>query len=165
MKLLSGALETAIRELGHRDDSVVAHLLATIDKMADNLRPAARQAVAPIGQTARTITVKGVHTSAGATFGDADRDAILSESPLEVGSEEIYALRFTEMDVETGSCKVALDPAAPERVSAKITDPELLTPNNRYVLALASQAIVRVVAKPVLRDGELERLFISNTAT
>jgi hypothetical protein len=165
MRHLRGALDIAIRELGHRDESVVDRLLATIDKMADSLRPSARQAVAPIGQTARTFTIKSRDSAvAGGTFDAADKEAILSESPIEVGQEGVYAVRFTEMDVETGSCKVALDPITTERVSAKITDPDFLVANNKYVLALAAQATIKVTAKPTIRDGEMEKLFISNTA-
>lgn len=120
MRHLRSALDAAIRELGHRDDSVVDRLLRTIDKMADTLRPASRQAVAPIGQTSRTITIKGHRSAAaGGIFDAADKEAILSESPVEVGPESIYVVRFTEMDMDTGSCKVATDAATAERVSAK----------------------------------------------
>ena len=164
MKHLSSALEVAIRELGHRDDAVVEKLIGTINKMADGLRPAARQSVAPIGQTAQTLTIKDAKTGEGSTFSAADKEAILSESPLEVGSEAIYELRFTEMDMESGACKVALPPEGEARLNAKITDPEFMMANNRYALALAAHTSIKIVGKPTIRDGEVERLFISNTA-
>ena len=40
MKQLRGALDLAIHELGNKDRTTVEKLLGTIDKMADNLRPA-----------------------------------------------------------------------------------------------------------------------------
>ena len=164
MRQLRGALDTAIRELGHRDQTTVDKLLATIDKMADNLRSAVRQAVIPIGDTASSITIANQNGVPQGVFSAADKEAILSETPTSVGKEDIYSVRFTEMDTETGACKVALDPDAPKRISAKITDPAFWVPNNPYVLALASKAMISVSAKPLIKNGELERLYISNTA-
>src|SRR6185295_16526572 len=45
MKQLRGALDTAIKELGAKDQATVDRLLDTVDRMAEALRPAARQAV------------------------------------------------------------------------------------------------------------------------
>ncbi len=163
MKQIRGALDVAIRELGARDDATVNRLLDTVDRMAESLRPSVRQAVAPIEQTARTITIKNESETTRGVFGGADKEAILSEVPVEVGPEAVYSLRFTEMDVETGTCKVSLDPTSTSRTPAKITDPALAIPNNKYVLALAAQTIIEIMGKPTLRDGGIEKLFISNT--
>jgi hypothetical protein len=67
------------------------------------------------------------------------------------------------MDMETGACKVALEPNSDDRSAGKITDPEFMLPNNKYVLALAAQTFIRVVAKPLIHDHEIERYNISNT--
>lgn len=165
MKQLRGALDEAIRELGHRDESVVNRLLTTIDRMADSLRPAVKQAVAPLGETASKLTISDQARSRGISLGSAEKAAILSDAPIEVGKEEAYLLRITELDMETGSCKVALATEEENRVSAKITDPVFSLPNNVYVLAMATQNYITVKAKPTLRDGELERLFISDMVT
>lgn len=162
MKQLRGALDGAIRELGHRDESVVNRLLTTIDRMADSLRPAVRQAVAPIGETASQLTVTDQARAYGMSLGAAEKAAILSEVPVEVGKEDDYRLRITELDMENGSCKVALATDEENRVSARITDPAFALPNNAYVLAMAAQQLIVVRAKPTLKDGELERLFISD---
>ncbi|MDQ2762039.1 MAG: hypothetical protein M3Y22_00620, partial [Pseudomonadota bacterium] len=87
MKQLRGALEVAIRELGHRDETVVGRLLTTIDRMADSLRPAVRQVVAPIGESVGSVTVSDPSRTKGASLGAADKAAILSDAPLEVGPE------------------------------------------------------------------------------
>ena len=79
MRHLKGALDLAIKELGTRDQAVVDRLLGTIDKMADALRPAARQAVAPIGETADTLTVGDVRHEREVIIGAAENDAILAE--------------------------------------------------------------------------------------
>src|SRR5258708_6603111 len=51
---------------------------------------------------------------------------------------------------------------ADHRVSGEITDPQLHMANNPYSVALATQRWLSVVAKPELREGELERLYISD---
>lgn len=164
MKQLRGALDTAIRELGHKDQPTIDRLLTTIDKMADGLRPAVRQAVAPVGQTAATVTIADVKSNPVGVFGSLEKEAIMSDSPTTVGEESAYNVLITEMDTETGSCKVSLDPSEPDRISARITDPAFLVPNNPYAVALAARSWLRVTAKPIIKDGEIDKLFISNSA-
>jgi hypothetical protein len=51
-----------------------------------------------------------------------------------------------------------------ERTNGEITDPILLMPNNPYPAALNSHRWLAVVGKPQLKDGEIERLYISDLA-
>lgn len=162
MKQLRGALDLAIKELGTRDQPVVDKLLSTIDKMADALRPAARQAVAPIGETAKTLTVGGTGSANRVTVGAAEKAAILSDVPVEVGDERDYRIVITELDMDAGTCKVALADEPENRYAGRITDPAFSSPNNRYVLAMAAREPLRVRAKATLRDGTIDRLFISD---
>ncbi len=162
MKQLRGALDEAIRELGNRDQGTIDRLLTTIDRMADSLRPAVKQTVSPIGETASSITVSDQTYRHSTSLGTAEKAAILSEPNVEVGKEDAYQLTITELDMETGSCKVALITEGENRTSAKITDPVFGIPKNVYVLAMAAQKVITVRAKPILKDGELDRLFISD---
>lgn len=162
MKHLSAALEAAIRELGHRDDKVVAGLLETIDKMADVLRPAARQAVAPIGRSAGTVSVAehGAPTPA-IVVDQAMRDAIEAVDPPQIGDEVIVEFVFVEMNHDSRTCRVSPVPDDASRSPAEITDPEFLLPNNAYATAFAAKRALRVRAKPTIRDGQVERWYIS----
>jgi hypothetical protein len=168
MKYLKESLETAIRELGHRDQPVIDRLLDTIDKMADALKPSVRKAVRPVGETAETMTVgSSTHRDdqkLSVTISRAERDAILAEAETELTSEQTYHVIITEVDIETGACKVSLDPTDDARYTGKITDPALSVPMNAYVMALAQKKTLSVRAKALLRSGEIERLYISNTA-
>lgn len=58
MKYLAQALQTALSQQGQRD-TTVEKLLATVERMADALRPAARQAVAPVGGSCSSIRIGG----------------------------------------------------------------------------------------------------------
>lgn len=164
MKHLRGALDEAIRVLGVRDQSVIDRLLQTIDKMADSLRPAARQAVTPIGETARTLSVHGVSSGGGFTLGKAEKDAINTDAEIEVTEESTYHIFISEIDTENGSCKIRLVHEPERRFDGKITDPAFSAPNNKYVLALASKSEIVVRAKSTLKDGEMQTLYISDTA-
>jgi hypothetical protein len=60
-----------------------------------------------------------------------------------------------------GACKVRL--LDDNRiVSGKITDPALGQPHNVYTTALNEGASLHVVAKPVLKNDKIHRLFISH---
>lgn len=162
MKQLRGALDVAIRELGHRDQAVIDRLLGTIDRMADNLRPAVKQSIAPIGESSSAMTIGDRDLKIRTSLGEEDKAAILSEPPAEVGEEGSYSIKLSELDMETGSCKVFLEEELEERIGGRITDPAFSLPNNLYVMAMAAQKFIEVTAKPVLRAGAIERLFISN---
>lgn len=162
MRQLRGALDTAIRELGTRDQGALDRALATIDKMADALRPAARQAVAPIGTTATTLTVGSGERAV--VLGAADRDAILSDVPTEISPESNYVVLITELDMETGACRLSFLDEDEPRLPGKILDPAFALPNNPYAVAMAARKPLAVRAKASIRDGEVERLYISDTA-
>ncbi|MEI9890370.1 MAG: hypothetical protein WDN45_06900 [Caulobacteraceae bacterium] len=134
MKILGANLELAIRELGSRDQPTIDRLLGTIDKMADNLKPAARRAVAPIGASARTLTVGITSVERGVVIDEADKDAISSPAGLSVDEERGYNVLISELDMQTGACHVDIDGEEDSaRYPAKITDPEVALPNNVYV--------------------------------
>jgi hypothetical protein len=162
MKHLRGALDTAIQVLGHRDEAVVTRLTQTIEKMADALRPSVRQAVAPIGRSASTLSIgdaSGMHR-----VGLAEKETIMATEQAEVQPETTYEVIITELDMESGSCKLAILPESDDRHKGAITDPAFAVPNNRYALAMAAKSPISVRAKAVTKDGEIEKLFISDVA-
>jgi hypothetical protein len=164
MKMLSAALEKAIGELGSRDQPTIARLLDTVDRMADTLAPAVKQAVAPVGVSARTLTV-GIASTPDSTvvIDEPAKTAIFSEATLRVGEEKAYDVLIGELDMISGACHVHLaDEPESDRHAAKITDPAFGLPNNPYVLSMAAVERLRVRAKATLREGEIDRLYISD---
>lgn len=160
MRQLRGALETAIRELGSRDQNALDRALATIDRMADALRPAVRQAVQPLGTTATTLTVATAERAV--VLNVADRDAVMADVPPEITNESDYIVRITELDMETGNCRIALIGEDDARIAGRIVDPAFAVPNNPYVTAMAACVPLRVRAKASIRDGSIERLYLSD---
>ena len=162
MKHLRALAEQALRQAGHRDDAIVTRLLDTVDKMADNLKPAVRKAVKPVGVTARTMTVRGANVGSSEVIVDkAMRDAIDADEPIEIGEEITLKVRFVEMNWDAKTCRIVTESDTETRYSAEISDPVIQVPNNAYATAFAAQTMLEVRAKPTLRDGEVERWYIS----
>jgi hypothetical protein len=165
MKQLRGALDEAIKALGNKDQAVVDRLLDTVDRMADALRPAARQVVAPIGRTASSLSISSSkYPVPPVIVGAAEKEAIETSDPAEIQPERSYTVVFHEMNIDSSSAKIALPDDPEERISAVITDPVLSIPNNPYVKAFAARTEISVQAKAAVRDGKIEKLFISNSA-
>lgn len=163
MKELRGALETAIKEIGNRDQKVVERLLDTVDKMAASLRPAAKQAVTPIGRTASTLSVDGAGVKSF-KVGIAERDAIEASDPPEISEETTFRVRLHEMNMDTATCKVSFSDEPDERTPATITDPVASLPRNPYAEAFAAHAEITVKGKVATRDGKIEKLYISDVS-
>lgn len=162
MKHLKELATEAIRQLGNRDETVISRLLDTVDKMADTLKPAAKDAVRPVGSTAATLQISGTHGGASAvTIDKPTKDAICADEPVEVGEETVILVRFVEMNLDTKACRIALANEAEDRFVGEITDPSIMAPNNPYAVAFAAQATISVRARPTLRGGEIDRWYIS----
>jgi len=159
MKYLSEALKQALQN----NQGTVDKLVNTIEKMADGLRPAARQALTPIERSCKRIDLysggsKFTELDAAIKQSFADADAVISDHA------SVYVGIISEFDMATGTCKITLD-GETTRLAALVTDPIYNRPNNVYVEAMASSRPIRFVAKAELdADGNPVRLYISDTA-
>lgn len=161
MKHLAAALQAAIAQTGRTDATTVDRLLATVDKMADALRPAVRQAVAPIGASCATVRIGG----AGGTVLDAqDKQRIMAAPDATVTPERRWPATITELDRENATGKARLDGDLDGRVPLSITDPAFGLEGNAYMRAFISGAPVVLVGKAEIVDGDIRRLFVSDTA-
>ncbi|MCJ2134088.1 hypothetical protein MKK69_08425 [Methylobacterium sp. J-026] len=162
MKHLKDSLDKAITELGSRDAGTVARLLDTVDRMAEALIPAVRQAVAPIGQSAMTLTVSGENPGTSVRLDVADRESIMAEAESEITPQRDFIVEIVGLSMEDGTCKLILSDDAEDRIRGVVTDPQVMRPNNPYALAMAAKRRIRVRAKAAIREGRIEKLFISD---
>lgn len=162
MKAVKDSLDKAIAQLAGQNSELVPRLLATLDKMADSLRPSIRAAVAPVGRTCSQMSI-GLN---GPVIDVARADAIRSTIADELTEERTWSVVITEMDRESATAKVRftgdVEGSEEKRVRAQITDPAIGVLGNEYVKAFASHAEIRVRGKALLRDGEVQTLYISN---
>lgn len=132
-------------------------LHATLDKMADALKPAVRQAVAPVGRSVGSMTIAGHYV-----VDEAMASAIRDQGEVEVGLERTWELLITELDTETKTGKVRLSGDDGKRIKVRITDPLADTTPSPYAIALANATTLSVRGKPTLRDGDIDTIFISD---
>jgi hypothetical protein len=95
------------------------------------------------------------------------RDAIEAPETLDVGPSAIYDILISELDLKKHTCKFELrDQDDPDqRFNGEITDPVIDSPSNPYSRAFHEQRWLPVFGKPRFKNGDLERLYISDIAT
>lgn len=159
MEHLSKALEQSLSQNKELQD----RLVGTIDKLADGLIAANRQALSPIGKSCETISLlDGEKEFVKAN--EALKNYFSKSNDTQITSERTFKVRFSELDLKTGSCKLSLDETETEdRISGQISDPLLTTPNNPYVIAFAKGAFLQVKGKAVIAsDDGISKLYISD---
>jgi hypothetical protein len=150
--------KTAMQEMGMTSRAS----LEAIVKISENNRASVRQFVAPVGDTCLTVMI-GHEINGAVLFNQHDRQAIESEI-LEIGDEAAFAVLITELDLQNRTCKFNIrGESEDKRYIGNITDPSLVIPNNQYSIALAQKQWLDVRAKPEITEGEITRLYISNT--
>jgi hypothetical protein len=161
MKHIAQALQTALAQNGQRDQAVLDRLLNTVDRMADALRPATRQAVAPVGASCATVRIGG---TTGITLNEADKERIMAATDVDITDERQWLGVVVELDRERATGKVRLDGDPESRIPITITDPVFATANNPYLSAFVGGVPLKMVGKAELSEGEIKRLYVSNTA-
>ena len=160
------AIELATKAIeANRDVNLKAMdtVVAALTNAANDQRPAARNFAAPVGES--TETAKIGRQPGGFVVDRSAKDRIEYISEIEIGPSQTFTVRLSELDVVTGNCKVQFQGEGMEaRRSAHIADPIVNNPRSPYSTALDSQNWIRVVAKPHIKDGDIERLTISDIA-
>lgn len=158
MKLLAKALEKVLDQNKELQD----RLLKTIEKLADGLTVADRQALAPIGRSCR---ITSEEKQSGFVIAEEALKRVLKPQPgVKVLPIKEYTGTITELDLLSGSCRLSLSDDGADRIPAVIADPELAMPNNPYVTAFALREALTFRAKAQLSlDGVILRLIICET--
>lgn len=160
MKHLRGALDKAIDKMAEGNAATIERLARALELLADQSRPALRDAVQPVGRTCATMRI-GPY----ALVDEPTAQAIREESPQEILDERQYDVLITELDLENRTAKVRLLADGLEsRIRAEVTDPVLSMAGNPYTRSFMEQTPLQVSAKAGIRDGVVSKLFISNSA-
>ena len=151
--------EAALKEMGHTSRTAIE----AMERVALNNGPAVRLFVSPVGQSCGTAQIGSIDGGAIAIDLSMRLD-IDSDESQEIGPEATFEILVTELDLKNRSCKFRLreDDDHEQRYIGEITDPEITRPHNPYSTAMDGQRWIMVKGKPELRDGEIERLYISN---
>jgi len=89
-------------------------------------------------------------------------EALRAPEELRVGELEKYIGKITMIDKETGSFKFT-ESKTGSRISGKITDPVVRTPENIYTHAVDTDTLIEMTAKPTYKEsGDLHKIFVSD---
>ena len=152
------SLDRAVAELGQ----TARHGYDALERMAAQQRPAARNLVVPIGQSCNVIYL-GSKDDGAIPIDGAAKAAIDAPDPVEISDTAPYEIFISELDHKNRTCKFSLrDDDAEHRINGEITDPVIQAARNPYLEAFAAQRWITVLGKAQIKDGEMEKLFISD---
>lgn len=158
-KVALGTVEKALAEVGQTS----RHAIDAVERIALNQRPSVRLLVVPVGDSCTSLRIGEIEHGA-VEIDKPMRDAIDAPDPIVIGPAGKYEILLSELDLKNRSCKFSFrtqdDPE--HRTNGEITDPILNAPFNPYSAAFNSQQWLTVVAKPELKEGDIEKLYISD---
>lgn len=167
-KCMDSIIELNQQHLASRDASEQRHheerqqWMAALLQTIARLGPAASQAVAPIGTSARKLGfVAG--TKPAIEIDEEIADALREHGEIEIGELQLFMLRVDGFTFHTRKLSVG----HPERAGyllADVQDPIFDEASNPYAVSAERKALIRVQAKPGYRSGRLEKLFIMDFA-
>ncbi|WP_404463054.1 hypothetical protein LG331_09755 [Vreelandella aquamarina] len=146
-------------------------MLDTVDRLAESLRPSVKKAISPVGKTCSRIDIydEGRKTH---VMDQAMKDAIGSDDGEHIAPEREYRVIISALDIVTKTCKVRFEESdseedrdedgAPRRIVATITDPLINFETNPYMTAFAKGGVLTVKAKALMREGLINKLYISD---
>lgn len=177
MKHLSEALQQSIGQQAQMQE----RMLVTIEKLAESLQPAVRQALNPIGQSVDAISLSSPNCLTDGTVASTASFVLDRQSKELAQTQKHHSITgphqmngvISELDMLTGSCKVSLhndaqtlDPTHCDggtRLNAKIVDPVVGLPNNPYAIALSAASSITFTAKAAIdAEGNVTLLYISD---
>ncbi|WP_025041828.1 DUF7946 domain-containing protein [Nitrosospira briensis] len=136
-------------------------LILKLPDVADSTRSHGRSLVRPVGDTCSSLT-QFAHTKQEITISEPEADVIRGGTDMEIDDmQEFRCKRITEVNVESGHCILDVE-GFNALVTGKISDPALETPNNIYTRSLNGHTPFIISAKPVKRNGIVQKLHISD---
>lgn len=160
MKHLSEALKQSMSQ----NEETTKKLINIIEKMTAGLNSSAKQALSPINNTCDSISVYQDNELA-VKLDQKTKDRFYDEGEKTIQPTQDFTGIISELDMDKGTCKVALNESNPEkRTNAIISDPLLHSTGNQYVTSMGKREPLTFRAKAEINeDGNIVKLYISDT--
>lgn len=161
MELAQNVAIKALEEMGQTSRAA----FEAMERMSASQRSAIKLFVAPIGEACSVARI-GDQANGAVLIDTAARAVIDAPEDIEIGETSEYEVLITEFDIKNRSCKLSFrdQEEAELRVVGEITDPAAQLPKNPYSTALDNQRWIWVRAKAQMKQGEIEKLYISDLA-
>lgn len=131
-----------------------------ISQITEASRQALADTAAPVGRSCRREQVYPQDLD-GVNIDEAVAQSLKSKGEIQVEEARQMTLVMHAVNVDTGSGRAEVV-GEPGLLSIKITDPALAVPENVYTQSLDRQVPITATAKPTIRDGAINRLYISD---
>jgi hypothetical protein len=163
MEIAAALMTKAMEETGATSRASIEAMRDVAMKMADAQRPAARLFVSPVGQSCEVAKLGSAPEAL--SIDRATRAVIDAAEIPEITNEKAYRVLISELDLKTRSRKVSFeaDEDTEARYPGEITDPAISLPNNVYAITMAARQWLDVKAKLQLKDGEIDKVYVSNS--
>lgn len=142
------------------DESWRNTLLAIVDRLA----PQARDAVKPIGSGASVLSISGPRLGQRTDIDEPMADSIRSSEESEVGDMEKMTISVDGITHHNKQLKIAHPSIEGKYITAEVRDPNFDDFPNAYTDAASTLSTLKVMAKPLFRNGELKTLYIMDLA-
>jgi hypothetical protein len=149
-----------LSHLGHMNDK--DWLQKTISDLLAQGERSMRDAAAPVGRSSGPIDIGKSHLDAGVTIDEAAAEVLRAKEALVVGDQQTFLVKFAAVDKSAKRCKVEIVGQEGREISCRITDPALMTTGNIYTHSLNNGQVAEIDAKPVLQEGAIRTLYISD---
>jgi len=144
---------------GHmRDKAWMQDHISTLTQVN---RAALRDLPAPVGHSCNDQVIYK-DSIAPTIIDEPVAQALRSKGEMEVADEMEATVTIRSLNLDTGAGSADWEGEKGGRISIKVTDPALAMPRNVYSGSLDGQIPIAVNAKPVLKDGEISRLYVSD---
>jgi len=154
-------LANGIIQSNNNLSSLHEKLIETLPKLASSLRPSARELVTPIGKSCKTIS-QFHGTLSASEIDEPEADVIRSKDDLTIEEmTDFVCTAITEINRNTCHCEMMVE-GFNGIMKGTISDPVLSKPGNVYTQSLDQQTPFKFSAKPVKKDGEIHRFYISD---
>ena len=160
---LDALLQTNRDHLEARDRSD-ARWQETLLRLVDRLAPAATEAVYPVGRSASDLALSAPARGLLEKIDEPMADAIRSKAEEVVGDMQKMKINVDGIIHHNKQLKIVHPDIEGKFITAIVRDPLFDSIPNPYSEAAASMGSVEVMAKPVYRSGELERIYVMDLA-
>lgn len=141
--------------------SLQSQLIDQLPRLAENNRNNAKEFVTPIIGNSVVNINQFSGTNDLVKIDGADAEAINNDDMEVDEMQKFHCLRITEVNIRTGHCIMEIE-GYEKPVSGVINDPVISTPHNIYTKSLDNGASFTISAKPVRKNGELYKLYVSD---
>ncbi|MBF8646850.1 MULTISPECIES: hypothetical protein [Pseudomonas] len=135
-------------------------MIQTIPALVEASKAPMRAALTPLGKSCDQI-IQFSGSEHPIRIEEPEALAIRSDGDVVVGEAgDFIVTRIYSLSLDSGVCRISIDGFV-GMYHGKINDVSLTVPNNQYTRAMDSHSQLKVRGKPVFKDGELHRLFIT----